>query len=63
MLSTFAFNVNLRRYNLSAKLPISRWQRDLTDSTVLRNLGRGLHSSTFQLILSRFGHTSRCPPA
>lgn len=24
---------------LSAKLPLSRWQRDLTDSTVLRNLG------------------------
>jgi len=27
---------------LSAKLPISRWQRDLTDSTVLRNMGVGL---------------------
>jgi adenylosuccinate lyase len=27
---------------LAAKLPISRWQRDLTDSTVLRNLGVGL---------------------
>jgi adenylosuccinate lyase len=26
---------------LSQKLPISRWQRDLTDSTVLRNLGVG----------------------
>ena len=25
-------------------------------------LGRGLHSSTFQLNLSRFGHTSPCPP-
>ncbi len=25
--------------HLSEKLPISRWQRDLTDSTVLRNLG------------------------
>ena len=25
--------------HLSAKLPISRLQRDLTDSTVLRNLG------------------------
>ena len=24
---------------LAAKLPVSRWQRDLTDSTVLRNLG------------------------
>ncbi len=28
--------------HLSAKLPVSRWQRDLTDSTVLRNLGIGL---------------------
>ncbi len=28
--------------HLTAKLPISRWQRDLTDSTVLRNLGVGL---------------------
>ncbi|WP_417224618.1 adenylosuccinate lyase, partial [Achromobacter spanius] len=28
--------------HLADKLPISRWQRDLTDSTVLRNLGVGL---------------------
>lgn len=27
--------------HLASKLPISRWQRDLTDSTVLRNLGVG----------------------
>jgi len=27
--------------HLAEKLPISRWQRDLTDSTVLRNLGVG----------------------
>jgi adenylosuccinate lyase len=27
--------------HLAGKLPISRWQRDLTDSTVLRNLGVG----------------------
>ncbi len=27
--------------HLSTKLPISRWQRDLTDSTVLRNMGVG----------------------
>ena len=25
--------------HLGAKLPVSRWQRDLTDSTVLRNMG------------------------
>ncbi|KAF3981390.1 MAG: adenylosuccinate lyase [Methylococcales symbiont of Hymedesmia sp. n. MRB-2018] len=31
---------------LSEKLPISRWQRDLTDSTVLRNIGVGIaHTS------------------
>ncbi|MBD3584327.1 adenylosuccinate lyase [Salinimonas sp. HHU 13199] len=28
--------------HLATKLPISRWQRDLTDSTVLRNLGVGV---------------------
>lgn len=27
--------------HLAMKLPVSRWQRDLTDSTVLRNLGVG----------------------
>ena len=31
--------------HLSMKLPISRWQRDLTDSTVLRNLGVGFAHS------------------
>lgn len=28
--------------HMALKLPISRWQRDLTDSTVLRNMGVGL---------------------
>jgi adenylosuccinate lyase len=28
--------------HLSEKLPVSRWQRDLSDSTVLRNMGVGL---------------------
>lgn len=28
--------------HLASKLPVSRWQRDLTDSTVLRNLGVGI---------------------
>lgn len=32
-------------HHISAKLPISRWQRDLTDSTVLRNLGVGIAHS------------------
>jgi len=33
---------NAIMHHLSAKLPISRWQRDLTDSTVLRNVGVGI---------------------
>ena len=31
--------------HLGEKLPISRWQRDLTDSTVLRNMGVGFAQS------------------
>ncbi|QOL24899.1 adenylosuccinate lyase [Thalassotalea sp. LPB0316] len=31
--------------HLAQKLPVSRWQRDLTDSTVLRNLGVGFGHS------------------
>jgi adenylosuccinate lyase len=31
--------------HLAAKLPVSRWQRDLTDSTVLRTVGVGLAHS------------------
>ncbi|MCE9684770.1 adenylosuccinate lyase [Shewanella sp. AS16] len=33
---------NALMQHLAAKLPVSRWQRDLTDSTVLRNLGVGI---------------------
>ncbi|WP_120795683.1 adenylosuccinate lyase [Thiocapsa rosea] len=35
--------------HLTAKLPISRWQRDLTDSTVLRNLGVGVAHTSIAL--------------
>jgi adenylosuccinate lyase len=35
--------------HLVHKLPISRWQRDLTDSTVLRNLGVGLAHTSIAL--------------
>ena len=35
--------------HLAAKLPISRWQRDLTDSTVLRNLGVGVAHTSIAL--------------
>ena len=33
---------NALLHHLASKLPVSRWQRDLTDSTVLRNLGAAL---------------------
>jgi adenylosuccinate lyase len=36
---------NATMEHLANKLPISRWQRDLTDSTVLRNLGVGFAHS------------------
>ena len=35
--------------HLAAKLPISRWQRDLSDSTVLRNLGVGIAHTVIAL--------------
>ncbi len=35
--------------HLSSKLPVSRWQRDLTDSTVLRNMGVGFAYSAIAL--------------
>jgi len=35
--------------HLAQKLPVSRWQRDLTDSTVLRNLGTGFGHSLIAL--------------
>lgn len=35
--------------HLAMKLPISRWQRDLTDSTVLRNLGVGVAHTVISL--------------
>jgi adenylosuccinate lyase len=42
------------------KLPVSRWQRDLTDSTVLRNLGTGFGYSliAYQSTLKVGGCTS-----
>lgn len=43
--------------HLAAKLPISRWQRDLTDSTVLRNMGVGFAYSliAYQATLKGLG--------
>jgi adenylosuccinate lyase len=34
---------------LASKLPVSRWQRDLTDSTVLRNMGVGIAHASIAL--------------
>ncbi|WP_369857830.1 adenylosuccinate lyase [Candidatus Thalassolituus haligoni] len=41
--------------HLAAKLPISRWQRDLTDSTVLRNMGVGMGYSLIAYAASMKG--------
>lgn len=41
--------------HLAQKLPISRWQRDLTDSTVLRNLGVGIAHTHIALQASMKG--------
>jgi len=43
--------------HLATKLPVSRWQRDLTDSTVLRNLGVGVGYSliAYQATLKGIG--------
>ena len=41
--------------HLATKLPVSRWQRDLTDSTVLRNLGVGLAHTLLAFAATRKG--------
>jgi len=41
--------------HLAEKLPLSRWQRDLTDPTVLRNLGTGLAHSLIAYGATRKG--------
>ncbi len=38
--------------HLAEKLPVSRWQRDLTDSTVLRNIGVALGYASLGLHLA-----------
>ena len=59
--------------HLAAKLPISRWQRDLTDSTVLRNLGvaigysliayqatlKGISKPSITNLIDGYSHSSR----
>ena len=41
--------------HLADKLPISRWQRDLTDSTVLRNVGVALGYALLGYVRCRQG--------
>ena len=41
--------------HLAEKLPVSRWQRDLTDSTVLRNLGVALGHAQLGYLALRQG--------
>lgn len=41
--------------HLANQLPVSRWQRDLTDSTVLRNLGVGIGYSLLAMQSTRQG--------
>ena len=41
--------------HLAEKLPISRWQRDLSDSTALRNVGLGLGHSVLAIRSARRG--------
>jgi len=51
-------------HHLSAKLPISRWQRDLSDSTVLRNIGVGIAHSVIACQSCLRGITKlECNPA
>ncbi|MFT4103991.1 MAG: adenylosuccinate lyase, partial [Burkholderiaceae bacterium] len=41
--------------HLAEKLPVSRWQRDLTDSTVLRNVGVAFGYTLLALVSCRRG--------
>lgn len=49
--------------HMAEKLPISRWQRDLTDSTVLRNIGVGFAHSViaYHATLKGLGKLSLAP--
>ena len=48
---------NAMMSHLGQKLPISRWQRDLTDSTVLRTMGVGIGHSQLAYLSARKGIT------
>ena len=48
---------NAMMTHLGQKLPISRWQRDLTDSTVLRTMGVGIGHSQLAYLSAQKGIT------
>ena len=50
--------------HLSGKLPVSRWQRDLSDSTVLRNMGVGFAYTSIALraLIKGLGKLEANPP-
>ena len=52
---------NALLHHFAAKLPISRWQRDLTDSTVLRNVGVALGAQPDRLELRCSAASARSP--
>jgi adenylosuccinate lyase len=56
---------NAIMHHLAEKLPISRWQRDLTDSTVLRSIGTGFAHSliAYQATLKGLSKLSLNPQA
>jgi len=56
---------NALLHHFAAKLPISRWQRDLTDSTVLRNVGVALAHSlvAWSSLMRGLGKIAANPPA
>ena len=62
LLSTSAFKFNLRRYIMGAAAVLFVLALEHRLPNVKTIVGRGLHSSTFQLNLSRSGHTSPYPP-
>jgi adenylosuccinate lyase len=56
---------NAVMHHMAEKLPVSRWQRDLTDSTVLRNIGVGFAHSViaYQATLKGLSKLSINPEA
>jgi len=67
LLSSFAFKFHLRRYTKDKSKRVITFANNadyisMRHHTYEMPRGRGLHSSTFYLNLSHFGHTSPCPP-